>query len=74
MRVTDSSSGKETIRVNLPIGLLNVGLRMGARFVPDIEQELAMEELIEALDQGITGKIVDIVDEEDGQRVEIFIE
>jgi hypothetical protein len=33
-----------------------------------------MEELIEALDQGVTGKIVDIVDEEDGQRVEIFIE
>jgi DUF4097 and DUF4098 domain-containing protein YvlB len=74
VRVTDSGSGKETIRVNLPIGLLNVGLRMGARFVPDIEQELAMEELIEALDQGVTGKIVDIVDEEDGQRVEIFIE
>jgi hypothetical protein len=74
VRVTDVDSGKETIRVNLPIGLLNVGLRMGARFVPDIEQELAMEELAEALDQGITGKIVDIVDDEDGQRVELFIE
>ena len=74
VRVTDVDSGKETIRVNLPIGLLNVGLRMGARFVPDIEQELAMEELAEALDQGITGKIVDIVNDEDGQRVELFIE
>lgn len=74
VRVTDIHSGKESIRVNLPIGLVNVGLKMGARFVPDIEQEMAMEELADALQQGITGKIIDIIDDEDGQRVELFIE
>jgi len=74
VRVTDVNSGKEAVRVNLPFSLVNVGLRMGARFIPDIEQELAMEELAEALEEGLTGKIVDIVDEEDGKRVEIFIE
>jgi len=74
VRVTDIHSGKEAVRVNLPFSLVNVGLKMGARFVPDIEQGLAMEELAEALQQGLTGKIVDIVDEEDGKRVEIFIE
>lgn len=74
VRVTDLQTGKEAIKVNLPIGLVNVGLRMGARFVPEMEQELAMEELAVALNQGMTGKIVDIVDEEDGQRVELFIE
>lgn len=74
VRVTDVHSGKEAVRVNLPFSLVNVGLKIGARFVPDIEQELAMEELAEALQQGLTGKIVDIVDEEDGKRVEIFIE
>ena len=74
VRVTDVNSGKEAVRVNLPFSLVNVGLKMGARFVPDIEQELAMEELAEALKEGLTGKIIDIVDEEDGKRVEIFIE
>ena len=74
VRVTDVNSGKEAVRVNLPFSLVNVGLRMGARFIPDIEQELVMEELAEALEEGLTGKIVDIVDEEDGKRVEIFIE
>jgi len=74
VRVTDVNTGKEAVRVNLPFSLVNVGLKMGARFVPDIEQELAMEELAEALKEGLTGKIVDIVDEEDGKRVEIFIE
>jgi hypothetical protein len=74
VRVTDIDSGKESVRVNLPLSLVSVGLRMGARFVPDIDQEMAMEELTEALEQGLTGKIVDIVDDEDGQRVELFIE
>lgn len=74
VRVTELDTGKESILVNLPIGLVNVGLRMGARFVPEVEQQEAMEELNVALRQGITGKVVDIIDEEDGQRVELFIE
>jgi hypothetical protein len=74
VRVTELDTGKESILVNLPIGLVNVGLRMGARFVQEVEQQEAMEELNDALRQGITGKVVDIIDEEDGQRVELFIE
>jgi hypothetical protein len=74
VRVLDLRTGKESVRVNLPIGLVNVGMRMGARFIPDMEQETVMEDLAQALSQGMTGKIVDIVDEEEGQRVEIFVE
>lgn len=74
VRVMDLNSGKESVRVNLPIGLVNVGMKMGARFIPDAEQESVMEDLGEALRQGLTGKIIDIVDEEEGQRVEVFIE
>jgi DUF4097 and DUF4098 domain-containing protein YvlB len=74
IRVSDLNSGKETVRVSLPIGLVNIGMKMGARFVPEIEEEAVMEDLAEALTQGMAGKIIDIVDEEDGERVEIFIE
>jgi hypothetical protein len=74
VRVVDLNSGKESVRVNLPIGLVNVGLKMGARFIPDAEQETVMQDLAQALSQGMRGKIVDIVDEEEGQRVEIFVE
>lgn len=73
VRVTDLDSGKTSVNVNLPIGLVNVGLRMGARFVPDMEG-YEIEEITEALRQGLTGKIVDIVDEDEGQRVEIYVE
>jgi hypothetical protein len=73
IRVTDSDTGKVTVNVSIPIGLVNVGLRMGARFVPDMEG-FELEELSEALRQGLTGKVMDIVDEDEGQRVEIFVE
>jgi len=74
VRVMDLHSGKESVRVNLPISLVNVGMKMGARFIPDAEQETVMEDLAQALNQGMTGKIVDIIDEDEGQRVEIFVE
>jgi len=73
VRVTDIDSGKTAVNVNLPVSLVNVGLRMGARFVPEMEG-VSMSELEESIRQGVTGKIIDIVDEEEGQRVEVYVE
>ena len=73
IRVSELDTGKTTVNVNLPIGLVDVGLRMGARFVPDMEG-IELEELSDALQHGMTGKVVDIVDEDEGQRVEIYFE
>jgi hypothetical protein len=73
VRVTDLNSGKASVNVNLPVGLVNVGLRMGARFVPEMEG-LNVQELDDAIRQGMTGKIIDLVDEEEGQRVEVYVE
>ncbi|HLB63872.1 MAG TPA: hypothetical protein VJJ46_03460 [Anaerolineales bacterium] len=73
VRITDLNSGKASVNVNLPLGLVNVGLKMGARFIPNMEG-IQVEELAEALRQGLTGKIIDVVDEEEGQRVEVYVE
>jgi hypothetical protein len=73
VRVTDVDSGKTAVNVNLPISLVNVGLRMGARFVPEMEG-VSMDELEESIRQGVTGKIIDIVDEQERQRVEVYVE
>ncbi len=73
VRVTDIRSGKTTVNVNLPLSLVDVGLRMGARFVPEMDAG-ELEELAEALREGLTGKVVDILDEEKGERVEIYVE
>ncbi|MBP7694765.1 MAG: hypothetical protein KA764_22775, partial [Anaerolineales bacterium] len=73
VRVTDLATGKAKVNVNIPMGLVNVGIKTGARFAPGLEAE-QMEALAEALRSGATGKVIDVTDEEDGERVEIFVE
>jgi hypothetical protein len=73
VRVTDMDSGKMAVNVNLPVSLVNVGLRMGARFVPEMEG-VSLNELEEAIRRGVVGKIMDIVDEQERQRVEVYVE
>jgi hypothetical protein len=73
VRVTDLSSGKPAVNLTLPMGLVNIGLRVGAKFAPDVDG-MDLEQVAAALRQGLTGKIIDVVDEEEGQRVEIYVE
>ena len=73
VRVTDLQSGKHKVNVNIPIGLVDVGLKMGARFAPDMEG-FDFAQVAEAIRQGVQGKIIDVEDTEDGERVEIYVE
>lgn len=73
VRVTDLATGKPKVNVNIPMGLVNVGIKMGARFAPGLDAE-QMQAMAEALKSGAVGKIVDVTDEEDGEHVEIFVE
>ncbi len=70
VRVTDTVTGKAKATVNLPLGLVDAGLNIASKYAPDI----AFDELLEAINNGAEGKLIDVVDEEDGEHVEIFIE
>jgi len=73
VRVTDTATGRNKVNVNIPMGLVNVGIKMGAKFAPELEGA-QYEEIMEAIRSGQQGKIMDIVDDEDGEHVEIFVE
>lgn len=73
IRVTDVPTGKVKVNVNIPISLVSIGLRMGARFAPDLEGT-TMDEVLEAIERGVRGQIVDVTDGLDQERVEIFVE
>jgi hypothetical protein len=70
VRVTDAASGKPKATVNLPLGLVDAGMNIAAQYAPDI----AFDELIQAINNGAEGKIIDVMDEQDGEHIEIFIE
>ena len=73
VRVTDTNSGKTRVNVRLPISVVSAGMKMGARFSPEVEG-LDMSELMTYVRTGDTGKVIDIFDDEDGERVEVYVE
>jgi hypothetical protein len=73
VRVTDSTTGKNRVNVTIPMGLVNVGVKMGARFIPE-DADIDIEELFEQIRSGAHGKIFEAMNEDEGERVEIFIE
>lgn len=75
VRVTDIESGRTKINVNIPMGLINMGMRMGARFIPtDSDLGVDIEDLMTAIENGETGKFIDAEDFEKGERVEVWVE
>jgi hypothetical protein len=71
VRVTDTRTGKAKATVNLPLAMVDFGLKIASQYVPDI----SFDEIAEMIHSGtVEGKIVDVIDEEDGEHVEIFIE
>ena len=73
VRVTDTHSGRHKVMVTLPLSLMDWGLRLGARFSPEVP-EINFQELSDLMRSTTDGKLVDVLDEEDGEHVEIFID
>ncbi|HLR36273.1 MAG TPA: hypothetical protein VK071_13215 [Tissierellales bacterium] len=65
------------VNVNLPLSLINVGMKMSQKFVPELKDagldEEDFKEILNAIEDGAQGKIVDI-ESEDGEKVEIVVE
>ncbi len=73
IRVTDTRTGRSKASVQIPLALVDAGMKIGAHFAPEVEG-VDMSNVMEALRMGVTGKIIDVTDEEDGEHVEIFVE
>jgi len=73
VRVTNTRSGKTNVHVTLPLNLVDLALRMAERFVPPSE-DLDLAEIKQQLHSGYRGRVLEVMDEEEDQRVEIFLE
>jgi hypothetical protein len=73
IRVTDVRSGRSKASVQIPLALVDAGMKIGAHFAPEV-QGVDMSNVMEAVRAGMIGKIIDVTDEEDGEHVEIYVE
>lgn len=74
IRVTDVKSNRQKVNVNIPVGLIGIGVKLGARFASSKSNMVNLDQVMEAIRQGATGKLIDLEDLEDGERVEIIVE
>jgi len=75
IRVTNSAANAQKINLTatLPVYLIEVSLRLGTRLIPQLSGS-ALEDLLRSIEEGATGRLLDIQDLEAGERVEIFAE
>jgi hypothetical protein len=73
--VTDTTTRnrKVNLTATLPLSLLRVSLQTLGSLVPPLRDGRA-EQIMLSLEQGATGRVMDLQDLEEGKRVEIFIE
>lgn len=71
--VKDIASGRTKTKVTIPLGLVRWGLKVGARYSHEAEG-VDMEELSDLIASGTVGQIIEVVDEEDGEHVQIYVE
>ena len=73
IRVTDVRTGRSKASVQIPLALVDAVLKIGAHFAPEVEG-VDMSNVMDAVRTGMTGKIIDVTDDEDGEHVEIYVE
>jgi hypothetical protein len=73
IRVTDLLQNRPRTSVTIPVELIEVGLRLATRLAPQISGS-ALEQLLRAIAQASTGRLLDFQDLEENERVEIFLE
>lgn len=73
--VSDTSGRRSDVKMTatLPVPLVSLGLRMVSRFAPQMNEN-TLQYIIDAIEGGATGRVLDVQDLEDGKRLEIFVE
>tara|TARA_Y100000588_G_C14084482_1_gene851603 strand:+ start:757 stop:1110 length:354 start_codon:yes stop_codon:yes gene_type:complete len=75
LRVKVEKNGKETVNIKIPISLVNVGLKIGKKFSPDLQDSMGdidMDEIVQMIKEGAEGKLVEVDDGD--EHVEVFVE
>jgi len=72
IRVNDLKSGKNRVTVNIPLRLINMGLKIGRRFTPELN-DFDWQEIDSQLSQE-SSVLIDVTDESGGEHVLIYVD
>jgi hypothetical protein len=74
IEVSELESGKKRVRVNVPLGLVHFGFKVGARFTDEVDANI-MRDVLEALDDPtVKGTLIEVEDVDDDEHVHIYVD
>jgi hypothetical protein len=73
VRVTDLHTGRNKVNVRLPMTIVRTGIKMGVKFSPQLDG-IESEKLMSLLQNGRMGEVLDVVNHEENEHIEVFIE
>jgi hypothetical protein len=73
VRVRNLETGKNKVTVNIPLRMVNFGLKLGKHFAPELDG-LDYQELAGMMKTMDAGMLVEVEDEEDNEHVQVFVE
>lgn len=73
LRVSDLETGDSKVSVSIPFSWVKFGWKLGSRFMSEL-QDLDLDEMTDALEQDVEGYFLQVEDEDDNKRVEIFVD
>jgi hypothetical protein len=73
--ISDTSGRRSNMKMTatLPVPLVSLSLHMLSRFAPQLNEN-AVQHIVQAIERGATGRVLDVQDLEEGKRLEIFVE
>jgi 2-methylcitrate dehydratase PrpD len=73
----DDKAGGDKVNVNIPLGLVKVGLKLASKYADDEDlkalEKIDFDEVLEMIEQGAEGKLVE-VETKEGEKVEVYVE
>lgn len=74
IQVSELQSGKNRVKVNVPLGLVQFGLKIGSHFTDEVNREVVHNVMDALHDQELVGTLVEVEDEADNERVHIYVD
>lgn len=69
----DGKHQKVNVTATLPVSIIKVSLRLGTHLMPQLSNN-ALIDLLRKIEEGATGRLLDLQDLEKGERVEVFVD
>ncbi len=74
VHISELDTGRNRVKINVPLGLVRLGMKIGARFTDELNEDVIGDVLHVLESEDIDGTLVEVEDVEDNERVHVFVE